>query len=188
MFVCLPQEEAWTSYIDPPHGVRKYIPVAYRPVESFFVESNLNIEPWFDGRGKSRVLQWITPHENLQEGEQERKVFANIHYHKLHEQRLREIEIALKLDAEKEVPFYAGTVTNTSLQKQDSRGTIMTETSSSNFYLYLPSNASTNTFPNNGPTGFTVTLPNTLELYGEWEVALARYCLPSFVGQHCCTR
>ena len=87
--------------------------MAYRPVESFFVESNLNIEPWFDGRGKSRVLQWITPHESLQEGEQEHKVFANIHYHKLHEQRLREIEIALKLDAEKEVPFYAGTVTVT---------------------------------------------------------------------------
>ena len=55
---------------------------------------------------------------------------------------------------------------------------MMTETSPSNFYLYLPSNASTHTFPNNGPTGFTVTLPNTLELYGEWEVALASMVYP----------
>ena len=54
----------------------------------------------------------------------------------------------------------------------------MTETSPSDFYLYLPSNTSIDTYPDNGPTGFTINLPNTLELNGEWEVALAGIVYP----------
>ena len=75
MFVCLPQEEAWSFYIDPRHGLRKYIPVAYRPIESFYIESNLAIEPWFDGGKKSRVIHWITPESSVQEGTMNVKYF-----------------------------------------------------------------------------------------------------------------
>ena len=55
----------------------------------------------------------------------------------------------------------------------------MNEVAPSSFYLYLPSNASTATFPENGPSGYTVVLPNPLELYGEWEVALASFVYPN---------
>ena len=47
------------------------------------------------------------------------------------------------------------------------------------FYLKLPSNASTSVYPNNGPSGFKVTLPNVYELHGdEWQVGLANLVYP----------
>ena len=114
MFVIMPRQNAWTLYVSPPQGARRrYRPIDYDPISSFSIESNLNIEPWFDGFKKSRVLQWITPTDNIPQGTQEHKVIENIHYHDLHEDRLRELEIVLMVDAEKEVPFYAGTVTVT---------------------------------------------------------------------------
>ena len=52
-------------------------------------------------------------------------------------------------------------------------------TPTSDFYLTLPSNASTSVYPNNGPSGFKVTLPNVYELHGdEWQVGLANLIYP----------
>ncbi len=41
-----------------------------------------------------------------------------------------------------------------------------------NFYVTLPSNTSTDTFPNNTPSEYTAKLSHRIELSGEWEVAL----------------
>ncbi len=41
-----------------------------------------------------------------------------------------------------------------------------------NFYVTLPSNTSTDTFPNNTPSEYTARLSHRIELSGEWEVAL----------------
>ena len=40
------------------------------------------------------------------------------------------------------------------------------------FYVTLPSNTSTDTFPNNTPSEYTTKLSQRIELSGEWEVAL----------------
>ena len=40
------------------------------------------------------------------------------------------------------------------------------------FYITLPSNTSTDTFPNNTPSEYTTKLSQHIELIGEWEVAL----------------
>ena len=53
-------------------------------------------------------------------------------------------------------------------------------TPTSDFYLTLPSNASTSMYPKNGPSGFKVALPNVYELHGdEWQVGLGEH-----VGEH----
>ncbi len=41
-----------------------------------------------------------------------------------------------------------------------------------NFYITLPSDTSSDTFPNNTPSEYTTKLPHHIELNGEWEVAL----------------
>ena len=52
-------------------------------------------------------------------------------------------------------------------------------TPTSDFYLTLPSNASTSMYPKNGPSGFKVALPNVYELHGdEWQVGLASLVYP----------
>ena len=52
-------------------------------------------------------------------------------------------------------------------------------TPTSDFYLTLPSNASTSVYPNNGPSGFKVALPNVYELHGdEWQMGLASLICP----------
>ena len=49
----------------------------------------------------------------------------------------------------------------------------------SDFYLTLPSNASTSVYPKNGPSGIKVALPNVHELHGdEWQVRLASLIYP----------
>ena len=52
-------------------------------------------------------------------------------------------------------------------------------TPTSDFYLTLPSNASTSMYPKNGPSGFKVALPNVYELHGDdWQVGLASLVYP----------
>ena len=52
-------------------------------------------------------------------------------------------------------------------------------TPTSDFYLTLPSNASTSVYPNNGHSGFKVTLLNGHELHGDkWQVGLACLIYP----------
>ena len=56
--------------------------------------------------------------------------------------------------------------------------TIMTAPTS-DFYLTLLSNTSISDYPNNGPSGFKVALPNVHELHGdEWQVGLASLIYP----------
>ena len=46
------------------------------------------------------------------------------------------------------------------------------------FYLHLPSNSSIDKFPNNTLTEYRVGLPQTINLTGEWEVALTEIHYP----------
>ena len=46
------------------------------------------------------------------------------------------------------------------------------------FYLHLPSNSSLDKFPHNTLTEYRVSLPQTLNLTGEWEVALTEIHYP----------
>ena len=46
------------------------------------------------------------------------------------------------------------------------------------FYLHLPSNSSLNKFPNNTLTEYRVGLPQTINLEGDWEVALTEIHYP----------
>lgn len=46
------------------------------------------------------------------------------------------------------------------------------------FYLTLPSNSSLSYFPNNTLTNYTVKLPQTIDLKGDWEVGLVEIIYP----------
>ena len=51
------------------------------------------------------------------------------------------------------------------------------------FYLFLPSNASTDIYPQNNPSSFEIVLPNTYDLHGDdWQVALASIVYPTYMG------
>ena len=50
--------------------------------------------------------------------------------------------------------------------------------SSSHFYLTLPSNASTSTFPDNKASSYRVKIPQPLNLNGDWEVGLYSITYP----------
>ena len=131
--------------INPPAHTRPF-----PRVDAFSITSNLNIEPVFDGTKKSRDLCKIVTKRTSHVQE----TFRNVHFFKLEQQRIKRVEIALKVDAEQEIP-------------------------TSDFYLTLPSNASTSMYPKNGPSGFKVALPNVYELHGdEWQVGLASLVYP----------
>ncbi len=51
--------------------------------------------------------------------------------------------------------------------------------SGTHFYLTLPSNASTDIFPDNKTTEYRVSLPQTLDLEGDWEVGLYSILYPN---------
>ena len=47
-----------------------------------------------------------------------------------------------------------------------------TKENDSNFYITLPSNTSTDAFPNNSASEYMAKLSRRIQLNGEWEVAL----------------
>ncbi len=47
------------------------------------------------------------------------------------------------------------------------------------FYLTLPSNASLDVYPNNKTTDYRVSLPQSIELEGNWEVGLYSVSYPN---------
>ena len=47
------------------------------------------------------------------------------------------------------------------------------------FYLTLPSNASTDIFPDNKTTGYCIKLPKTIDLEGDWEVGVYSIIYPN---------
>jgi hypothetical protein len=47
-----------------------------------------------------------------------------------------------------------------------------------NYYLYLTSEDSTDIPPENSPSDFTVELPRSLSLDGDWECCLKELCAP----------
>ena len=47
------------------------------------------------------------------------------------------------------------------------------------FYLTLPSNASTDIFPDNKTTGYRIKLPQTIDLEGDWEVGVYSIIYPN---------
>ena len=91
-----------------------------------------------------------------------------------------------KVDAEREILFHSGSVVVTlqsrnrrehPVKRNDADGTMTTPIS--DFYLTLTSNASTSVYPNDGPSGFKVTLPNVYVLHGdEWQMGLASLIYP----------
>ena len=143
-------------------------------VDVFSITSNLNIEPVFDGTKKSRDLRKIVTKRTSHVQE----TFRNVHFFKLEQRRIKRVEIALK--------SRCGTGNfislwvcggDTSISKQKTASEMTTPTS--DFYLTLPSNASTSMYPKNGPSGFKVALPNVYELHGdEWQVGLASLVYP----------
>ena len=50
------------------------------------------------------------------------------------------------------------------------------------FYLTLPSNASTDIFPDNKMTGYCIKLPETVNLEGDWEVSKVREAVSQVVA------
>ena len=89
----------------------------------------------------------------------------NVHVFKLEQRRIKRVEIALKVYAERETLFRSGSLISKQKRASGDTLTIMTAPTS-DFYLTLPSNASTSVYPNNGPSGFKVALPNVHELQG----------------------
>ena len=51
--------------------------------------------------------------------------------------------------------------------------------SGAHFYLTLPSNASTDIFPDNKTTGYRIKLPQAIDLEGEWEVGMYSIIYPN---------
>ena len=87
--------------IAPTHGTGNYNPRPFPRVEAFYITSNLKIEPLFDGYQKSRDLRKIVTKESSHVQE----TFMNVHFFKLDQQRIKQLEIALKVDAEREILF-----------------------------------------------------------------------------------
>ena len=103
--------------IAPPHGTANCNPRPFPRVESFSFASSLNIEPVFDGYKKSRDLRKIITMETSHVQES----FKNVHFFKLEQRRFKRIEIALRVDAEREILFRSGSVVVT-LQFRNRRG------------------------------------------------------------------
>ena len=87
--------------INPPAHTRPF-----PRVDPFSITSNLNIKPVFDGTKKSRDLRKIVTKRTSHVQE----TFRNVHFFKLEKQRLKRVEIALKVDAEQEILFRSGSV------------------------------------------------------------------------------
>ena len=51
--------------------------------------------------------------------------------------------------------------------------------SGTHFYLTVPSNASSDVFPDNKTTSYRVKLPQTIDLEGNWEVGLYSISYPN---------
>ena len=47
------------------------------------------------------------------------------------------------------------------------------------FYVYISSSESSQYFPDNQPSRFTIKLPETLRLHGKWQIALSEIQYPS---------
>ena len=87
--------------INPPAHTRPF-----PRVDAFSITSNWNIEPVFDGTKKSRDLRKIVTKRTSHVQE----TFRNVHFFKLEQQRLKWVEIALKVDAKQEILFRSGSV------------------------------------------------------------------------------
>ena len=103
--------------IAPLHCTANYNPRPFPRVESFSIASNLNIEPVFDGYKKSRDLRKILTKRTSHVQE----TFKNVHFFKLEQQRIKQVEIALNVDAEQGILFRSGSVVVT-LQFRNRRG------------------------------------------------------------------
>ena len=88
--------------INPPAHTRPPFP----RVDVFSITSNLNIEPVFDGTKKCRDLRKIV----TKRASHVQETFRNVHFFKLEQQRIKRVEIALKVDAEQEILFRSGSV------------------------------------------------------------------------------
>ena len=84
--------------IAPPYGTGNYNPRPFPRVEVFSITSNLGTEPLLDGYKKSRDLRKI--HVVTKESSHVQETFRNVHFFKLEQQRIKQLEIALKFDAE----------------------------------------------------------------------------------------
>ena len=76
--------------IAPPYGTGNYNPRPFPRVEAFSITSNLNIEPLFDGYKKRRDLRKIVTKESSHVQE----TFRNVHFFKLEQKRIKQLEIA----------------------------------------------------------------------------------------------
>ena len=90
----------------PRRDTGNYNPRPFPRVEAFFITPNLNIEPFFDGYKKRRDRRKIVTKETSHVEE----TFRNVHFFKLEQQRIKQLEIALKVDAEREILFRSGSV------------------------------------------------------------------------------
>ena len=117
----------------------------------------MSIEPLFDGYKKSRDLRKIVTKEtsNVQE------TFKNVHVFKLEQQRIKQLEIALKLDAEREILIRSGSavVTHHLLKRHHGNH-------DHPYIRFLPSNASTSVYPNNGQVVSKLLYPTSTNYTG----------------------
>ena len=90
----------------PPHGTANYNPRPFPRVDASSIASNPNIEPFFDGHKKSRDLRKIVTKRTSHVQES----FKNVHFFKLEQQRIKQVEIALNVDEEQEILFRSGSV------------------------------------------------------------------------------
>ena len=91
--------------ICPPQGTSNYNPPPFPRLNTFTIVTNLQIEPLFDGNKKSRDLRkLVVVKGRVQE------TFQNVHFFNLEQQRIKQIEMVLKVDTEREMLFRSGSV------------------------------------------------------------------------------
>ena len=87
--------------IAPPHRTANYNSRPFPRVDSFSITSNLNIKPLFNGYKKCRDLRKIVTKRTSHVQE----TYRNVHAFKLEQQTIKQLEIGLKVDAEREMLF-----------------------------------------------------------------------------------
>ena len=121
------------------------------------------------GEVRANLLRVIAPKGS--HGEVISENFVHLFYNDVRVMSFNTIEILLRGDTGRHVPFLGGVVKVT----LHFRKKVMAES----LYMVLPSNASLQTFPDNRPGLYRIRLPEMMHLQGPWKVGLMNLIFPT---------
>ena len=121
------------------------------------------------GDVRANLLRVIAPKGS--HGEMISENFVHLFYNDVLVKSFNTIEIVLRGDTGRPIPFLGGVVEVTLHFRK--------KVTADSFYMVLPSNASLQTFPDNRPVLYRIRLPEMMHLQGLWKVGLMNLIFPT---------